>query len=58
MSGVLGRRLFVFGVELWMAHPGRRYTSRRCATSHLMSLYDEHLYLVEDKAVEGAEYHP
>ena len=55
---MLGRRLFVFGVELWMAHPGRRYTSRRCATSHLMSLYDEHLYLVEDKAVEGAEYHP
>ena len=54
---MLGRRLFVFGVELWMAHPGRRYTSRRCATS-AMSLYDEHLYLVEDKAVEGAEYHP
>ena len=24
----------------------------------LMSLYDEHLYLVEDKAVEGAENHP
>ena len=52
-ASVLGRRLFVFGVDGTLRQALHFQEMRNvCA----MSLYDEHLYLVEDKAVDGAEY--
>ena len=55
LSDVLGRRLFVFGVD---GTPRQELRFPKARSICAMSLYDGMLYLIEDKAVEGNVEYP